>query len=286
MISLIVRVTDQSDHPSAHLIAPIGLATPQSAPTAVIVQGADMQLIADPTAAQHAMRLTPTGGPITLTWRFARPGAPYPQALFTPRDSRFTRAAPSLAEEAKAIATAAGGGADGIAALAAHAAGLFDYGHPEQKFYDGHDEIPQLCDIATGSCVDINAYFIALCRSAGYQAGYVTGYFIPVEKRSQCDDMHCWVVTRCDDVVQEWDIAHHLKIGRRNIAPGLNPKPGVRLAMAHSMGLNFPAEALHDLKLISEPMWLDAAGQWARANLTINLTGYDLLDRPDPPVQP
>jgi len=277
MISLSIDVTTIEN---ARLIAPLGLSTPDAAPVALDIDGAEVRMVADPHSAQSVVCLASHADTVTLRWEFTRPGAPYPETLFQPRDSRFTRAATALAAEAREIASGAGGGLAGIAALANHVAGQFRYGHTEQKFYDGYDEIPQLCDLTLGSCVDINAYFIAACRGAGFEAGYVTGYFIPEEKRSHTTDMHCWVVTRHDGVVQEWDIAHHLKLGRTDIAPGLNPKPGVRVPMAHSMGLSFPALDVSDLKLLAEPMWLHADGSWSRADLRISLTGYDLLDRP------
>ena len=65
--------------------------------------------------------------------------------------------------------------------------------------------------------------------------------------------------------------------GRTDIAPGLNPKPGVRVPLAHSMGLNFPTLGVRDLKLIGEPLWFKADGSWAAAEPRIRLDGYDLL---------
>ncbi|MEM8732426.1 MAG: transglutaminase domain-containing protein [Pseudomonadota bacterium] len=187
------------------------------------------------------------------------------------------RSASALAIEAKSIATTAGGGGAALRALANHVAGQFRYGHPEKRFYDGFDEIPQICGLAEGSCVDINAYFIASCRAAGLEAGYITGCFVPQEKRDWCNDMHCWVVTRSDAGIEEWDIAHHLKLCLTEIAPGLNPKPGVRVPLAHSMGLNFPAAGLADLKLIGEPMWRLPDGRWQESEPQIRLARYDLL---------
>lgn len=261
----------------ARLIAPTGFGTPHASPTGVTFGGADAALAADPVSAQQVLVLMPTAKTIRIDWTFQTGGASYPQAMFERRDSRFTRVASELVEEATGIALAAGGGIAALSALANHVAGLFSYGHPKHRFYDGMNEIPQLCSITEGSCIDINAYFIAAVRGAGYDAGYVTGYFIPDEKRTHCEDMHCWVVTRHDDITLEWDIAHHLKMGLRDISPGLNPKPGVRVPMAHSMGLTFPSLKVRDLKLISEPMWLCAGGTWQRADLSITLTGYEEL---------
>jgi len=257
------------------LIAPLGFSTPHAAPIGTEVHGGTICTVSDPLSAQHAMLLTPTQGELRVTWRFLPAGSLYPDQMFVAADSRFARFDGNLGDEMRALVP--NRCPEGIATIANHVAGLFTYGHPDTRFYEDHDEIPQLCGVTEGSCVDINAYFIACCRAAGYEAGYVTGYFVPEEKRTHCSDMHCWVVTRAGDLVQEWDIAHHLKLGRRDIRPGLNPKPGVRVPMAHSMGLNFPAIGLRDMKLLAEPVWLCADGSWRRADLNITLEGYDLL---------
>ncbi|MEO0991124.1 MAG: transglutaminase domain-containing protein, partial [Pseudomonadota bacterium] len=46
----------------------------------------------------------------------------------------------------------------------------------------------------------------------------------------------------------------HLKMGTRDIQPGLNPKPGQRAACFHSMGLSFPDLNIEDLKALIEPL--------------------------------
>ena len=271
----IVLQVDIAAGAGGRLIAPMGFSTPHAAPIAVNVTGADISIVADPNTAQQAMILVPTDERVNVSWNYVQGGSDYPDHMFKARDSRFTRFADSLADEMRQLTADRHG--DGIRVIANHVANMFTYGHPETRFYDDHDEIPQLCSLTEGSCIDINAYFIACCRAAGYEAGYVTGYFIPEEKRTHCTDMHCWVVTRSGEKIQEWDIAHHLKMGLGEIAPGLNPKPGVRVPMAHSMGLNFPAIGLNDIKLLAEPIWLSLDGSWQRADLSITLEGYDLL---------
>lgn len=258
------------------LCAPVGLSTPRVATVSVSVEGAAVRLIADPTNGQTAMALTPTAEDVTIRWGYRLGGAAYPEAMFAPRDSRYIRAAAALAEEARGIASAAGGGRAGLRALVDHVTGLFRYGHPEERFYEGSDDIPQLCGLTEGSCVDINAYLIAAARAAGYEAGYMTGCFIPEGKRDWCEDMHCWVVTRVDGVVQDWDIAHHLKMGVARVEPGLNPRPGVRVPLSHSMGWVLPDIGVADLKLLAEPLWF-RDGRWLDAEPRITLAGYDLL---------
>ncbi|MEL7114335.1 MAG: transglutaminase domain-containing protein [Pseudomonadota bacterium] len=239
------------------VIAPAGLTTPQGGCLGFDAEGAEVTKTTEAQTGQGAYRVTPAGDSIALTWTFedATTGA-YPEVMFEPRDTRFTRFADALAVEAREAARNLRG-VDRATALACAAADRFTYGHPEDRFNDGMDAIPALgCGLTEGSCVDINTYFIASLRAAGIEAGYVTGFFFPAEKRNHCEDGHCWVVTRIGGEPQEWDIAHHLKLGTRDIKPGLNPKPGFRAACFHSMGLDFPTLGVKELKALIEPVAL------------------------------
>jgi hypothetical protein len=264
--------------PSEHrLLAPVGIPTPHRMPMAFAVRGAPFELTGDTATGQMAALVTPEPGqPVTLTYQFAERGTGYPEAAFVHRDNRFTRAAADLVEDARRIADAKGNGQAGIAAIVNDVAQKFTYGHPETRFNDGLDAIPYIsCGLAEGSCVDINTYLIASLRAAGYEAGYVTGYFFPAYKKTWCDDMHCWVVTRHAGAVLEWDIAHHFKMGTSDIRCCLNPKPGRRVAIAHSMGLDFPDLGIREIKLLAEPVWIDEAGNATKADLAIRLQTQD-----------
>ena len=237
------------------VLVPGGLATPHGTCTGVTSESGMLSPLSEATTGQGAFRLDGTGARVTLTFHFDEAvTAPYPEAMFRPHPSRFTRFAEALLAEAEGAAA----GHEGIAratAIACAAAERFTYGHPEVRFNDGLDEVPGLgCGLVEGSCVDINTYFLAALRAAGIEAGYATGFFFPAEKRDHCTDGHCWVVTRIDGAAQEWDIAHHLKMGTRRIAPGLNPKPGFRAAAFHSMGLDFPELGLFGHKALIEPL--------------------------------
>jgi hypothetical protein len=252
-----VTITVDPKGRAGDLIAPKGFATPHSHPVGLEIQGAGAQPV-DLADGQRVVILSTDGKtPLRLIYSYAEGGEDYPAEMFHPRDSRFTRAAEALVADAEALRHES----DPARAIANHVAELFSYGHPETRFYEDHDHIPQLCGLTEGSCVDINAYLIASLRAAGIEAGYVTGVFFPAEKIAEdgsawCNDMHCWVVTRCGHGVREWDIAHHLKLGEAEIKPALDPKPGFRLPLAHSMGHDIASLGLHDVKLLSEPMWV------------------------------
>lgn len=235
------------DDPGAPVLAPCGLETPQSRPLGLRVFGGAVEWMQHEQTGQGLARITPTGGPLTLTYVFgATPGA-YPDAVFAPFASRYTRAAESLLKEVAGIGTTP-------QEIACAVAQRFDYGHPERRFFEGHDDaLPALgCDRGTGSCVDINMYLLAALRAAGIEAGYVSGAYFPTEKGDWCDDGHCWIVTRTGNGTQEWDIAHHLKLGTRDIAPGLNPKPGFRVALAHGLGMTMPDGGV--VRILAEPV--------------------------------
>lgn len=273
-IRLEVKLTEPG---AGRLFAPIGMVTPHLCAERFALQGAACALVAEAQTGQWVAVSENVAPGVTFETVFGAGSAEYPEAMFRHRKNRFTTAAVALVASAQEVAGAAGGGLAGISAIVNDTARQFSYGHVETRFYDGHDEIPALCGLTQGSCGDINAYLIAALRAAGYEAGYVAGYFFPAEKRGRCEDMHCWVVTRHNGHTQEWDIAHHLKMGRTDIAAGLNPKPGVRVPMAHSMGHSLPALGLSGLKILSQPMWLGDDGKASRAEVEISLDGWEAL---------
>ncbi|MEL6312711.1 MAG: transglutaminase-like domain-containing protein [Pseudomonadota bacterium] len=267
-----------------HVIAPGGMATPRGSMTGFQVDGGTAVEIQEASTGQTAYRIAPTGGVLRLTWRFdGAVTAPYPQTMFTPRDTPFTRSAADLVAEAQVDAGDLRG-LDRARAIACATAERFTYGHPTARFNDGFDHVPALgCGLTEGSCVDINTYFIAALRAVGIEAGYVTGFFFPEDKGDHCEDGHCWVVTRINGETQEWDIAHHLNMGTRDIQPGLNPKPGFRAATFHSMGLAFPALGLSNVKALIEPFALMDEGYQPFATPEIRLSSTSKAS--DAPMQ-
>jgi hypothetical protein len=253
------------------VLIPGGAVTPHGTCAAVVTPG--MTEIREATTGQRAYRLTPERDEVRVAFRFRPSGAAYPNAVFAPRPSRFTRFAGDLVAEASGVAGRLRG-PERARAIACHAAARFTYGHPQKRFNDGLDAVPALgCGLTEGSCVDINTYFIAALRAAGIEAGYVTGFFFPEEKGGTCEDGHCWVVTRIDGKTAEWDIAHHLKLGTRDVRPGLDPKPGRRFALFHSMGLDFPDLGIEEMKALIEPVALAGGRVLDFARPDIRLSG-------------
>jgi hypothetical protein len=243
---------------AVEILIPGGIATPNGCCIAVEAPG--LNEIREATTGQRAYRMAPIGREVTISFCFSSLAGTYPESMFIPHASRFTRFADDLVAEIGPVSCNLTG-IERAQAVACHVAERFTYGHPEKKFNDGYEVIPALgCGVTEGSCIDINTYFIAALRAAGLEAGYVTGFFFPEEKAGTCEDGHCWVVTRIDGRTHEWDIAHHLKLGTRDIRPGLNPKSGKRFACFHSMGLDFPDLDLTGVKALIEPMAV-AGGQ-------------------------
>ncbi|KJS45580.1 MAG: hypothetical protein VR71_01360 [Roseovarius sp. BRH_c41] len=271
-----LRIEVSGLQPGAHLLAPAGMCSPEDAVTATTVTGGEIITVAlEPELGLAALWIEAAGTRLTLNHIIAPApiGQGYPEAVFAPRVTRYTAAAADLAEASRATAAKAGGGRAGIDALVAEAEARFTYDHPEARFNDGTEAVPYLsCGTTPGSCVDINTYLVASLRAAGYEAGYVYGYFFPAEKGGVTHDMHCWVVTRHAGAVLDWDIAHHMKAGLGPTKPGLNPRPGWRVALGHSMGHCYRrGETTARLKLLAEPMQAGPDGTWQKLPITARL---------------
>ncbi len=269
-----VTVTVEQSVVGHRLLVPTGVATPQGEVVGVEIVGGQIERqVTAPGLGLGALVVRVETDELHIRYTLAPPtNHDYPQAAFQPRPNRYTTAAEPLAAAAKALAAAAGGGQAGIQALALEAQSRFSYAHPEERFNDGTDAVPYLaCGQTPGSCVDINTYFVASLRAAGYQAAYLYGYFFPAESGGVTHDMHCWVVTRWGDDLQAWDIAHYMKANLGAVGPILNPRPGQRVAMGHSMGHHYPALAIDELKLLAEPLWLNGSTCTRALPLTIAL---------------
>lgn len=257
------------------ILVPCGLDTPLSQSVGLTAQGGHVRAWTEHQTGQTFAQVTPETDQLTLVFAFDGVPARYPDAVFQPTHSRYTIAANDLLYEVAGLGQTPRD-------IARAVAQRFVYGHPDQRFHDGHeDKLPALgFDRAIGSCVDINMYFLAALRAAGIEAGYIAGAFFPAEKGDWCSDGHCWVVTRTAAGLEEWDIAHHLKMGRRDIDPALNPRPGFRAALSHGLGLFTPTGGL--IKLLAEPVEAEAPHHYVAAH-SIRLFHPDI---PPGPIRP
>ena len=270
---LSVSITECDDR---LIFAPTGTMTKHEAITSFDVEGGEItELLHETALSLSAALIVPKSDTVTLRYKICddAKGLTYPLSAFVPRITRYTLPADELTVTSKEIARTAGGGSAGIAAIVEATEALFTYDHPKTRFNDGMDSVPLLsCGRTAGSCVDINTYLVASLRAAGYQAAYFYGYFFPEERGGFTDDGHCWVVTYHDGKYLEWDIAHHMKARLGPTQPGLNPRPGKRVAVTHSMGQRYRGMGLDcEVKVLGEPMRLQAPNQLAFVTLGAHL---------------
>lgn len=256
-----ISVTTPDLPRGARILVPIGIETPHDCVHRCEISGGT---VSQTTAAVglnlHAALVTAEGGPIGIRYTSGEGnGCAYPQDAFRPRVTVYTTAADELTGRAQELVAGAANEHEAVQHLVDEAHGLFTYGHPEERFTDGHTHVPLVsCGGAEGSCVDINTYLVAMARAVGLKAAYLYGYFFPLERGGEARDMHCWVATEADGLVEEWDIAHHLKANLSPVRAALDPKPGVRVALGHSMGHRYMIDGDPvETKLLGEPMRLD-----------------------------
>jgi len=263
-----VRLAARTLSNDSVLLTPAGIATGLGGVSSVTVEGAEIIGTTNETrTGQPAFLAKPTSHDVEIHYDLLPPSPVetfprYPSDAFRPIDCPATRAASELADTSIRLAREAGGGRKAVRALIAEAAARFTYGHPDVRFNDGLSEVPFLaCSIAEGSCVDINSYLIASLRAAGIEAAYLFGYFFPEERNGYTVGSHCWVATRAEGVLEEWDIAHHKKMGTEIIGEGLNPKPGCRFLIGHSMSHLYDTPfGRVGTKLLASPLLVHADG--------------------------
>lgn len=129
----------------------------------------------------------------------------------------------------------------------------------------------ELCDLRSGNCIDINRYFLQKLAEAGIPARYNIGYFF-AEGAAVSEGQHCWVTTLEEGNTKDWDIAHFLKFNCGDVAPALNPYPGVRFAMSVGKALSFDLKGIEArMDYLSFPRWVlpDGSTKAVRLNATL-----------------
>lgn len=215
-------------------------------------------------AEQHAYFLPGLDGAGTrFEFALAAGTGKSPRGHFTPIDSRYSRPSAELKD---AIAKLIGDAADETAAverIVAFTASLFDYDHPPVRFCDGKDEVPLLETLTKGSCTDINTFLLSSLYAAGIPGTYYAGYFFEAGKPKSTSGFHCWISTLTGGEHRDWDIAHHIKTGTREVRPALNPTPGERVAMSYARGLRFTvADREVEFTHFAFPYWIYPDGRY------------------------
>lgn len=187
------------------------------------------------------------------------------------QSNRYTTASVELLEHARCLCEGKESTQLKIRALIDQAAEIFGYGHQDQRFNEGHDEVPHLCGTAKGSCVDINTYLIAAARSLDIPVQYIAGYWFHSDK-TETLDMHCWLVFMADGEPLFWDLAHHLKWDVPELNPGLNPAGGRRVPMSYGRGLIFETpNGTVQISHFSEPVWVLPDGSLEEPEVRISI---------------
>lgn len=288
-----VKLLTEERPNQALILAPGGIASSLGGVSSVQVRGGDLMGTSfEQRTGQPALLIRPTAAEVAIDYELHEPTDEehtprYPLEAFLPFPCMFTEAAAELADASIKIAREAGGGRKAVQALIDEASARFTYDHPQERFNDGHDEVPYLgCSVATGSCVDINTYLVASLRAAGLEAAYVYGYFFPEERNGFTVGMHCWVATRVEGVLEEWDIAHHKKMGTDTIGEGLNPKPGCRVVMGHSMSHQYQTPfGPVATKLLASPLWVNHDGLAEKTKIEGAWLEGDLLQASGPTIR-
>lgn len=234
--------------------------------------GASVQEISSTNSPQSAYALTPGNAPISLRYSFeVDPGQPAAESIWDGPRSALTQADPNLTALSSSLCNGNGSTGERLGGLVRHAAKMFDYDHPEEKFNAGMDAVPTLCGTTKGSCVDINTFVLAGALSQGITGQYMAGYWFG-PGRNTTPDMHCWLAFDDDGAPLFWDIAHHLKWGVSPLAPGLNPAGGRRVAMSAGRGLGFDtANGPVTISHFSEPLWVLPDGSTKQPDIRISL---------------
>jgi len=181
-----IELTDCAEtHEAVALIVPLGIETEfQEFQTLEAPAGWSTTIVAEARTGLHAAVLVPPTrtARARLLHTFTSPGSALSAEAYLPENTAVTTAAADLANEARSIASRAGGGLAGISAIVADTSARFEYGQVpmEQRWYYGQDSVPIVACTA-GNCIDINTYLVAALRAADYEAAYITCYFFDDE---------------------------------------------------------------------------------------------------------
>jgi hypothetical protein len=207
----------------------------------------------------------------SVVYQFTPSDRPLTDTVWQGQANRYTQASADLLTDIHASIDQTLPVRQQIRQLIEKAQSHFDYGHGDGRFYDGNETVPSLCGTTRGSCVDINTYLLAAAHALDIPVQYLAGYWFHPDK-TQTLDMHCWMIFKADDEVIPWDLAHHMKWGVDELAEGLNPAGGRRVAMSFGRGLSFKTQyGPVTISHFSEPVWILPDRTTETSKLTISI---------------
>ncbi len=270
-----------ADHDAVALIAPLGIEADFSSSVAFSSPpGWHVDIVREVRTGLLAAIMVPPEPRARpeIRHRFSHGGPRLSDACFRPEECALTMAADELAADIRRIGCADRDGHAGLVAIVEETNRRFDYGEVpyEQRWYAGAPHVPQVACVA-GNCIDINTYLVAALRSAGYEAAYITCYFVPHAEGPAAAGMHCWVRTRFGAIVEDWDIAHFKKLGTQTVTPKLNPIPGHRFPLSYGRSHVYPWRGLDiQVSTPSQPHWVLLSGDvvWPEPSPIVSIADH------------
>lgn len=235
MVEIEVTLRDGISEDTRGLLVPIPFDTADQTFLACELEGAEIAATVQATNSGQSCYWVEDFSPsdFRLVYRFERtPGSP-PAWLWDLPGHPFT-ASPDLQTQAREITAASG---DPIRSLVDHAIGHFDYGHPERSILAERDDVPAVCDLTEGSCVDIHTWFISALRACGGEATYLHGYYFRDGETSP--GFHCWLATRDGGEIADWDLSHALIFDEKPARAGFAAYPGERVVIGAGKDIEF-----------------------------------------------
>lgn len=233
-----VKLTlDQAMDGPADIVLAVPIDTPEQRLVGLEIEGFDAVEGKALNSEQRLLRLRPLKGASgAVRFVFDETGTGFPAWTFHPCGGPHETPAPELAELISEIAPSDLPPQERVERIIRHVEERFVYGVREIGLADDLEAMPALtCGIHKGTCVDTHSYGVTAFRAASIPAAYISGIFFEEGTRTSMPG-HCWMAVKAEGAPHHWDVSHFLKYNLGPVRSVLNPKPGIRYAMAVGRG--------------------------------------------------
>ena len=224
---------DQAVDASAELVLPVPIDTPEQRVCDIDVSGFDVSHGRALNSGQPVLRLrlrAGVSGEVNLV--FDEPGTAFPGWVFVPSGGPHETPSAELARLIEGVAPFDLPLPERVERIIRHIEERFTYGVRDVGLADDLEAMPPLaCGVHKGTCVDTHSYGVAAFRAGGISAAYISGLYFEEGTRVGRPG-HCWMAVMAEGSPHHWDVSHFLKYGLGPTRSVVNPKPGVRFAMA------------------------------------------------------